>query len=983
MALPSYVDVAELVSTLRTLIMRDSERGRLPLPIVCLLNERREPHEAPAPHEPGEHDDARRLTSVFQKELHRAKPVAVPCARVVIAAPSPGATGPDSLGTTGSGSPETTGSGPVLPLLHELCEQLADEFGGDRLRFPHYRLADWLTRQALSDDSADRRAELLGLMVNRAGSGTTVSLAKSAAESAPSIPARVALSFLARFWPVARTWLWLSGAVPGWGRQTRWFVRQRYMSPRPAGDFLGFALKLTVRSPSGERPRQIRLLLVHAFLEDLRTAYRRSPWRPSTWRRTANPVALIDGTARGDQGEELLSLINDVRNETGEDDPLLVVAESDDPAGTWAGGPYQPVAGAAKASGAEKRKTAERSTVKAADAAREWLDGLDSRRHLMRPDAWRLAFTVASDVVRDGAAGRQASFTPPRPSFLARPHVLLSLTTATVLLAGGGLLWAGTPYLRTGCVPLLNHDGVSVTLIDGICVGYSDAADRLFSSAASDHSSAARLLWAEQAIFRQNACVEKALADDPTRKRLTIVYLAGFASDEKNGQAWSYAQAEELEGLLLKQIEQNGEAFADDGCRLTAADRPYLRIVVANGGPGMRYADLVVDDQLSGLIRDDPYVIGVIGLDRSIYQTERAIAALGILGVPVLTTTLSGTDLTHDSPLYFQMVPSNPIQARLVVDYAKSTASSRRPIRRVHIVHPPVSRNASGALDDLYVASLVKSLTDELKAAGITYEDLPWTGKKTDSGKELPRACSDQLQDMIFYAGRHEQFADFLTEIFSQCNTTGQTIPIIADDAITRFLADAGNNPDDIPANVDVGFVSKGSKVVLEGRHCLYPGTTPPTGEESNALATFCVRLSALYAERGRTTPPSSGIRIPRWAGERIGLAYDAAGMLLKAADAPYPTRYEALGVGYEPNRAAVAQQLRDTPYPGVTETFRFDTSRVQDGAELAILHMKNILDPAGPPTCLYKRAYAKGNTATGNLCPRKPAGKAGPAGAQ
>ncbi|WP_280306435.1 hypothetical protein, partial [Nocardia neocaledoniensis] len=41
-----------------------------------------------------------------------------------------------------------------------------------------------------------------------------------------------------------------------------------------------------------ENEEQVAKLLIHAFLEDLRDAYRRRIWRPSSWRRTAYPVAL-------------------------------------------------------------------------------------------------------------------------------------------------------------------------------------------------------------------------------------------------------------------------------------------------------------------------------------------------------------------------------------------------------------------------------------------------------------------------------------------------------------------------------------------------------------------------------------------------------------------------------------------------------------------------------------------------------------------
>ncbi|MCW2877493.1 MAG: Uncharacterized protein JWQ95_1593 [Sphaerisporangium sp.] len=923
MALPSFSGKPALLTMIRTLIMRDEERALGPLPIVCLIRE-----------------DAAgvRLTSALQAELHEAQPDAVPCARVVASEPRPKAAEPEE----GVASPAGGDPGAVLPLLHALSEQLAERFGGNRLRFPHYRLADWLTRQVIAEDSADRRAELLRRMVERLGPGATVSLVSAAADNAPSAPIRLILLFFARFWPIARTWLWLSGAVPGWGRQIRWFMRQTYMSPRPAGDFLGFALRLTVeRSQDGElRPRgteelrQVRLLLVHAFLQDLRAGYRRRPWRISAWRRTGNPVALVDGLRAGDRGEKLLSLISDVRNETGQDDPLLVIAEFDDRDSVWAGAPRRPAV-AAEADGA-------------------WLDELVSRRHHMEPDAWRLAFTIALGGAPEGPADGHADFTPPKPPLAARPHVLASATIAVVLAAGGCLAWVGMPYVRAKCA-LFDHGGVAVMLIDGECVGYSDADSQLFDNPESSSGAAVRLRLAERAVFRQNACAAEALANDPEQQRLTVVYLAGFSAD-RDEEAWSSAQAEELEGLLLRQIEQNGKAETDGRCGHGGG--PYLRIVIANGGSRMRYADRVVEDQLGHLIRDDPYVIGVVGLDRTVIETERAISELGNLGVPVLTTTLSGEGIVHDSPLYFQMVPSNSIQARLVADYASKVPYKGRRVSRVHIFYPKIGASA-GMSNDLYVTSLVNALKDSLSSVGVRREVYEYSVDhgSLKFGKKPPTACSGRPGDMIFYAGRHEDFAGFLKAVFTGCNRPSRTTPIVADDAISRFPADVSAHDTNVPAQVDIDFVTKGSSVVLAGQACPGRGSTASGQTGNTTLATFCRRLHVLYErEQNEDTTRTFKIGNVRWAGERVGLAYDAASMLLMAAQAPYDRR--DLGIPYEPSRAAVAQQLRDQRYGGVIGDYRFAASRVQDGMNIAIVRVVDVLASGKPPVCQYMAAY-------------------------
>ncbi|MGH3773943.1 MAG: hypothetical protein ACRDRW_21550 [Pseudonocardiaceae bacterium] len=59
---------------------------------------------------------------------------------------------------------------------------------------------------------------------------------------------------------------------------------QRYLAPLQSVNFLGFAERLTkgVREP--EDSGQIDKLLVHAFLQDLRQAYRRRLGRIEEWK---------------------------------------------------------------------------------------------------------------------------------------------------------------------------------------------------------------------------------------------------------------------------------------------------------------------------------------------------------------------------------------------------------------------------------------------------------------------------------------------------------------------------------------------------------------------------------------------------------------------------------------------------------------------------------------------------------------------------
>ncbi|SCL15860.1 hypothetical protein GA0070616_0853 [Micromonospora nigra] len=218
-------------------------------------------------------------------------------------------------------------------LLRDLHRQLSLEaFGTARLRFRHYPLADWLMQQSLSPgvDAEDGRSTLVRRLRDRRGG-------RPAGEPAPAASDTVGLVTQVLLWLVRHAVpgvvfrIAVSGRVPVVGQHYRWFMRQQYLAPRQSVTFLGFAERLTAGWRDGEQPDQVNKLLLHAFLEDLRQAYRRRLWRPSDWRRTAYPVLLLDHVAPDGVGHTLTRLLNDVRNETGRNDPLLVVAVADAP----------------------------------------------------------------------------------------------------------------------------------------------------------------------------------------------------------------------------------------------------------------------------------------------------------------------------------------------------------------------------------------------------------------------------------------------------------------------------------------------------------------------------------------------------------------------------------------------------------------------------------------------------------------------------
>ncbi|MFD4252671.1 hypothetical protein ACFWQL_23290 [Amycolatopsis thermoflava] len=904
---PVFEGAHALVDLVRTLYRRpglsrrDPElrvRGDVPLPLVCLLRK------------PGSAKFLPRLGAQLDVELRQ-----VPHAY---------------LDANAVRNPA------VLPLLEELHDRLGtDAFGRGHLKhFDHYRLTTWLTERSLprAEGKGDRPiVRLLRDWTGQRGPG-------GADATVDHVPvggwSKAALSVL---WWILRYFgfRWGRHRVPGLGRESRWFMRQPFMVPRHSADFLGFAERLTRDRLGSENPEQLKKLLVHAFLQDLREAYRRRKLRflprRRGWRRTAYVTVLLDNVTEANGGWELLRLINEVRNETGDLDPLLIITASDE----------RPPPAAESVAGAEPAARATR-------AWSTWKHRLPGRRQMLAGDARYLFIDLPKPspaiTPEDAGAWEDRQAGPVAPPWIARRGVLelavaalLVVSLAPTAVKVDEYWGAHCSFFRAGL-----SSGVATKVVDGQCVGYSDNARQVFGENE-------RLRQAQLLVFAENAKAEELHRANPGRAYVSVVYLAGLTNNE-HSPATAHAVAEELEGVVIRQREQNDPS---------SSVKPLLRVVVANGGTGMSAADVVTRDMLVPLIDGDPGILGVLGFDRSVAQTEQAIAELGAHGIPALGTTLTAVGLADRSPLYFQLVPDNTQQAELLARYARYVGAPK-----VTIYHPPLDPGNS------YVSTLVEVVRQRL--AGIEVASQGWT---TSVGS-LPSLCrdpADRSREIVFYAGRETEFGDFLRTVRSNCAEPRKLPRIVADDAVSRFVAHAPDRNRSELNGIPVSYVGMGSPVVLGGQACVdgRPGALPGGGP---ALDAFCAGYADLLRDL-RKLPPEEAPTTP-WAGERVGGLYDAAGFFLDAA-----RRLPLLGSGagasgpVAPNRAAVAQQFREMTFQGATGEISFERSRIANDRSLAILTIANIsrLDGQdGVPTCAYLvgKLYSESEPREANGCP-------------
>lgn len=818
---------------------------------------------------------------------------------------------------------------PLLPLLDVLRVRIASTpFGSKRLtRFDNYRLADALTGAELSSArNRDDRAPILAFLRTwvGAGGGPDAGVVADVVDAVPTATAKLG----------ARILLWLgrkatvralSDWVPGLRREARWFLReQHFMVPEHSVGFLGFAERLTPARRESESLEQLKRLLVHAFLEDLRIAYRRThrlPHLPRVrgHRATAYVTVLLDNVTAANGGWELLRLINAVRNETGLLDPLLVIVGTSE---------LPPLP--------EEDLANLYPPVDAEPALDSWRRALPSRRQRLTSDARYLLFRLP-DAAHQGATEQadrnawhsQVSYTARRPPRLARRRVVAMLTALVVaiaLLSIGAVVRDSVArqaaeqatlarYRAAGCSttgpfpPGLSITPVNLGPQDAECIGYSDSDAQIFGTSA-------RLSEDQRLVFAQNAIAERLHADTPNRPFVSLVYFAGLTHSGANPDT-DAAVAEELEGILIRQRQQNDPNKS----------QPLLRVIVANGGYEMARADQVVS-MLATLFRADASVLAVVGMDRTVTQTKLAIADLGRLGIPVVATTLTGTGLVNLSPLYFQVIAGNEQEAHLVGLYARSRHDTT-----ITVYHPALGQG------DQYEDTLVADLLAQ-RAPGLTVTSTQWA--QSGSGLGLGSLCGTAGGNLAFFAGRETDFYNFLDEVANGCHNMATLPPIIADDAVSRFVENETDRRQDALNGVPISYVTEGGLVVLAGSACLTENQNAQI-DDNHSLAEFCAGYSVLHADLVHQLPTDPTLQVP-WAGERVGRAYDAVGMVIA----------DAAQLGPELTRAGLAESFRDDTFIGATG--EIDMSGGRDGAQrnIAILGVSDIHDVTAQPTCEY-----------------------------
>lgn len=733
----------------------------------------------------------------------------------------------------------------LLDFMDEIVGELSVKFSRcRRLRFPHYALAVWLVyligrsqvgnggdadqlNQRLDDEFKEFIRERYRLSRRE----------QDVHNLAADVPwwVRVAVRVLP---PAALLLMRTTSSAP------RWF-RRRNTGLVTTDSFTGLARRFLNWTPENMSADAIRELVVDAFLQDLRRAYRRSSLLGAGRRRTTYPVLLLRRHPGATSVTGFVELVQQCRNlrverrsgrTTSRWDPLLIITDRPD----GVAGPSVDVV--------------PQSAADPEFAHRTWLARLDDVAPTGRDRV--LALRVPERGESDGLRDELLNTHIPRSVPVVTPLVL------AIALVSGLLIGGVDTYNRCWTppwAPSMHRHVVASGFSE--CVGLASPGFRFFSDLRSIYGErispalADQLRSVEESIAAANdRIVEKA-------NHRTIVYLGILSPADPRPLK---QELEQLRGLAVAQAESETSVVP-------------LRVLLANASNGLRYANHAVDAIGSEQERD-PSIVGVVGLGISVDVTRDALRALAKYRLPTVGTLLSATDLaTGTTQYYHQVAPTNEREASVGAFFAK---------RRLGVESATVYYSDDPT--DLYSTDLAQRFVTASQRVGITatfapYQQSPGAGIGEPINELGRRACEARERNgLVFYAGRAERLQEFLRGMKASCEGNYPSL-LVGDDA-NRFAVDIGFA--EFPG-LTVNYLSFGSSLAWSGSGCegvrdrvgFYRGyldayrDCAATRDGSAAIAYDAALVFRVAIERATEDPnvPPSGDRILGEVNEMVG----------------------------------------------------------------------------------------------------------------
>lgn len=213
---------------------------------------------------------------------------------------------------------------------------------------------------------------------------------------------------------------------------------------------------------------------------------------------------------------------------------------------------------------------------------------------------------------------------------------------------------------------------------------------------------------------------------------------------------------DDLQGAYVAQKEFN------DGSKLHGGVQ--VRLLIANSGSQTAYTNQLAR-QIVQLAKTDKTFVGVMGWPYS----SRAVQEIGILGqahIPMVSNTASSDQLTHASPYFFRVAPSNKTQGRAGAKYAEQTLHAKA----VALFYDPT---------DPYSQSLADDFSQQFKADGnqIVDQETYTVGKSTNYADLLQKALAAK-PDLIYFSGYASDISKLLI------NLPAGNLPVMGGDAL-------------------------------------------------------------------------------------------------------------------------------------------------------------------------------------------------------
>jgi ABC-type branched-subunit amino acid transport system substrate-binding protein len=305
---------------------------------------------------------------------------------------------------------------------------------------------------------------------------------------------------------------------------------------------------------------------------------------------------------------------------------------------------------------------------------------------------------------------------------------------------------------------------------------------------------------------------------------------------------------------------QAGQAMQDERAdpQSLAGPDPLVRVRLANAGDRMTH-QLKAARQIADAARDDPTIVGVVGLGRNQEDSARTLATLWAAGLPVVATSNSSDELAGSSPYYFHIAPTNQQEVQVAVDYLATRQIGAGVV--FEDVREPYGRELAKDFN-----RTARRIIKGIRLSSITYGERETT-PRDDLPAKAKAACDAANGDLelIYYAGRSEDLPSLFSGLAqSRCKSQEHPVTVLSGDDLTRYTQPP-------PGLADLYYTTL---------------TYPPVWE-CMAAPSIVPEMFAQY-ERAFQAGHPSGFKDPNLIGGHALLGFDATSAIAQAATAAH-----------------------------------------------------------------------------------------------